>query len=368
MSRRSFLAELTTAVLSLAASQSACSPQMASKSSSGLVRAVDIHHHYTPPHLLEEAKKHGKALGVEVSKNNRGQTVIAFLGARRREFTPDLPEMEPRLDMMKKGKLAMAAVEPQTSGVGYTLDGEKGEAWCRLYNEGIRDLVQRHPDRFIGLAVVPMQHPARAAAVLEHAIRDLRLSGALITSNVNGNYYNSKEFDPFWKKAQELDVLVVMHPNDVAGSERMGAYGLRTVCGNPADSTLSIGYLVYSGVFDRFPGLKLCVFHGGGFFPYHMGRFDQNYERSRPSEREAKLLPSAYLKNLYFDTIVYRLEALDYLRRTVGADHLMLGTDYPFDLGDWLGVEKVEALKCQKSEKEAILYGNARSLLKNFNA
>ncbi len=373
ISRRAFLAGLTTTGLSLtmpvtgSASEPASRPasQPASVARSQAVRAIDIHHHYIPPELLDEAKQHSRSLGVEVAENNRGQTVISFMGTRRRDFTAELTALDARFAMMRDGRLAMAAVEAQTSGVGYALDGERGEAWSRLYNEGIRELVRQHPDRFLGLAVVPMQDPVRAAAVLEHAILELKFAGALITSNVNGSYYNSEEFDPFWDKAQELDVLVVMHPNDVAGAERMSGYGLMTVCGNPADSTLSLGYFVSSGVFDRFPNLKLCVFHGGGFFPYHIGRFDQNYTRS-PGEIEAKSPPSAYLQNLYFDTLVYRPETLDYLRRIAGADHLLLGTDYPFDLGDWLGVEKVEALDCPDSEKEAILHVNARRLLKNL--
>ena len=341
---------------------------MANVSASHTARAIDIHHHYTPPEVLEEATKHGNSLGVEVTRNSRGQPVVAFLGeGRRREFAPDLPDMAPRLEMMRDGKVAIAAVEAQTSGVGYALDGAKGEAWARLYNEGIRELVRQQPDRFLGLAVVPMQDPPRAARVLEHAIVELKLSGALITSNVNGSYYDSHDFDPFWRKAEELDSLIFMHPNEVAGSERMDGYSLRTVCGNPADSTLSIGYLVYSGVFDRFPSLKMCVFHGGGFFPYHLGRFDQGYERSDPSQRAAKGRPSTYLKNLYFDTLVYEPNTLDYLRRIAGADHLMLGTDYPFDLGDWHGVDKVEALDCPGAEKDAMLQGNARRLLKNLS-
>jgi aminocarboxymuconate-semialdehyde decarboxylase len=210
-----------------------------------------------------------------------------------------------------------------------------------------------------------MQEPGRAAAVLEHAIVDLKLSGAMIGSNVNGRYYDDREFDPFWGKAEELGVIVVMHPEDVAGSERMKPFGLRTVCGNPADSTLSIAYITYSGVFDRFPELRICVLHGGGFFPYHLGRFDQGFAvRAGSRAVQASSPPSAYLKNLYFDTLVYRVETLDYLRTFVGASHLMVGTDYPFTLGDWTAVEKVEALDCPDAEKQAILENNARNLLR----
>jgi aminocarboxymuconate-semialdehyde decarboxylase len=273
---------------------------------------------------------------------------------------------EKRFGMMTRGKITLAAAAPNTFSLGYRLDGEHGELWCRAYNEGLRDLITQHPQRFAGLAAAPLQDPPRAARVVEHAVRDLHLSGVLIGSNVNGRYYNSEDFDPFWAKVQELDLLVVMHPEDVAGSERMGPYGLRLICGNPADSALSLGFMTYSGLFDRFPNLKLCVLHGGGFFPYHLGRFDQGFAvRSGPRAARASSPPSAYVKkNLYFDTLVYRTDTLDYLRRLAGAGRLMIGTDYPYTLGDWLAVEKLEALDCPESEKEAILYGNAKKLLK----
>jgi len=329
------------------------------------VRAIDIHHHYFPPRLVEETKRHGKALGVEATQREDGQIVLSFAGGRRQSVEPALSDLNRRFPMMEKGKIALAAVEANTGSLGYPLSGEKGEAWCRLYNEGFRELVDQHSDRFVGLAAVPMQDPLRAAKVLEDAILNLKLSGAMIATNVNGKYYHEKEFEPFWAKAQELNVLVVMHPDNVPGSERMGAMRLRTVCGNPMDTTLSLGYLVYSGVFDRFPDLKICVFHGGGFFPYHLGRFEHGFSlESRSGRVPAASPPKSYLKNLYFDSLVYCVETLEYLKRMVGASQMMVGTDYPYDLGDWLAVEKIEAMDCIESEKAMILHENAERLLK----
>ncbi len=327
--------------------------------------AIDIHHHFFPPGLVEEAKRHGKTLGVEISETKEGRTTLCIAGGTKSSLTPDLIGLENRLAMMEKGKIAIAALEPHTASLGYRLDGQKGETWCNLYNEGISALIRLHPDRFVGLAALPLQDPVRAAKVMEYAIRELKFSGGYIGSNVNGQYFNSDQFDPFWKKAEELDALVVIHPEDVAGSERMGPYGMRLICGNPADSALSIGYLTYSGVFDRFPNLKLCVLHGGGFFPYHLGRFDQGFSvRSGSRAAQAASPPSAYLKNLYFDTLVYRVDTLDYMRSVVGSGHLMVGTDFPYTLGDWLAVEKVEALDCSEDIKHEILEGNAKRLLK----
>jgi aminocarboxymuconate-semialdehyde decarboxylase len=176
--------------------------------------------------------------------------------------------------MMETSNLAMAVLEPHTPSLAYRLSGEQGEDWCNIYNTGTKELIDKYPDRFFGLASVPLQDPKRAAKVLEHAIGDLHFRGGYIGTNVNGVYYAGKDFDPFWAKAQELDVLVVVHPEDVAGADKMNPYGLKLVCGNPADSALCFGYMTYSGVFDRFPNLKVCILHGGGFFPYQLGRLE----------------------------------------------------------------------------------------------
>lgn len=327
-------------------------------------RAIDIHHHYVPMQVMEETRRHGKSLGVAVTEV-RGSYALSFAGSEPHRLQPPIFGVEERLKAMDQGQVQTATLEANTNSLGYRLDGEQGEAWSKLYNECVNDLVIKHPDRFVGMATVPLQDPARAAKVLEHAISQLNFRGAFIGTNVNGRYYNSNDFDPFWVKAQELDVLIVIHPEHIAGAERMTEYGLNAVCGNPADSTLCLGYMLYSGVFDRFPNLKVCALHGGGFLPYHLGRFDKEFETGkavRPAQ--AAKQPSAYLKNLYFDTLVYDVDTLEYLKAKVGADRLMLGTDYPYTLGDWLGVEKIHALQCSEAEKGAILEGNARRLLK----
>ena len=374
MNRRGFLqlvgksAAVSTGMLLTGCAQTSMQP--AGRAAGGPARAIDIHHHYFPPELINEIKEHGKALGIEYfpPKDSRESPhSIRFPGGNRLNLEPRLGEVDKRLEIMSQGKIATATVEVQTSAVGYQLDGSRGETWSKLYNEAIQNLVKRHPVRFAGIATVPLQDPPRAARVLEHAVRDLKMSGVTLASNVVGKYYDSKDFDPFWKKAEELDVLMIMHPEWVAGSDKMGGYGLRTVCGNPADTTLSVGYMIYSGVFDRFPKLKLALLHGGGFFPYHLGRFDQGMRGGTGSSQiPAKQPPSKYLKNLYFDNLVYRVETVEYLKRMVGTEHVMVGTDYPYDLGDWMAAEKIEAMNCTEVERDAMLFGNARALFKNF--
>ena len=326
--------------------------------------AIDIHHHYVPSQVIEEARRHADALGVGVIEV-RGSYALSFAGSKPHRLQPPIFDVEGHLKVMDQGQVAIAALEANTNSLGYRLSGDQGEAWAKLYNNCVNELVRTHPTRFVGMATVPLQDPLRAARALEYAVSALKFRGAFIGTNVNGRYYNSTDFDPFWAKAQELELLVVIHPEHIAGADRMTEYGLNAVCGNPADSTLCLGYMLYSGVFDRFPRLKICALHGGGFLPYHLGRFDKEFETGkavRPAH--AAKAPSAYLKNLYFDTLVYDADTLEFLKAKVGAERLMLGTDYPYTLGDWMAVEKIQALKASDAEKQAILEGNARCLLK----
>ena len=328
------------------------------------MKAIDVHHHYVPKQLIEETKRHGGTLGVALTEVS-GSYALSFDGSKPHRLQPPIFDVDGHIAVMDQGQVNMATLEANTNSLGYRLNGEQGEGWCNLYNDCINELVKARPDRFVGMATVPLQDAARAANVLEHAIVDLKFRGAFIGTNVNGQYFNIKDFDPFWAKAQELDILIVMHPEHIAGAERMTEFGLNAVCGNPADSTLSLGYMLFGGLFDRFPNLKLCALHGGGFLPYQLGRFDKEFttgKKTRPAQ--SSKAPSAYLRNLYFDTLVYDVDTLEYLKAKVGGDKLMLGTDYPYTLGDWLGVEKIHALKCSDTEKDAILEGNARRLLK----
>jgi len=328
------------------------------------MKAIDVHHHYVPTSLIDEAKRHGKALGVEVTEE-RGSWALSFAGSKPHRLQPAIFDVAKHIEVMDRGQVGLATLEANTNSLGYRLDGERGESWCNLYNQCVHELAAARSDRFLGMAVVPLQDAGRAARVLERAIAELKFHGAFIGTNVNGRYYNIKDYDPFWAKAQELDILIVMHPENIAGAERMNEFGLNAVCGNPADSTLSLGYMLYSGLFDRFPNLKICALHGGGFLPYHLGRFDMEFatgNKVRPAQ--AKNPPSSYLKNLYFDTLVYDIDTLEYLKAKVGTERLVLGTDYPYDLGDWTGVEKIQALNCSQTEKDAILTGNAKRLLK----
>ena len=173
--------------------------------------------------VIEEAKRHGKALGIEVSEDRDGTIRFSFNGGPMYPLLARFDGCGAAAGDDGKGQNCVAALDPSTQFLGYDLQGEQAESWCRVYNECVKEFLKKYPDRFTAMAAVPIQEPARAAKVLEHAVTELDFRGAYIATNVNHRYYDSEDFDPFWAKAQELDVLVVMHPDNPAGN---GAHGL----------------------------------------------------------------------------------------------------------------------------------------------
>src|SRR5438093_2860004 len=154
--------------------------------------AIDIHHHYVPEQVIEEGKRHSKSLGIEVTEDKDGTIHFCFNGGPRYPLSQGLTDVAPRLAMMEKGKIALAALDPSTQLLGYHLKGEQAESWCRIYNECVKEFLRKYPDRFTAMAAVPIQEPARAAKVLEHAVTALDFRGAYIATNVNHRYYDSE--------------------------------------------------------------------------------------------------------------------------------------------------------------------------------
>jgi len=196
------------------------------------LKAIDIHHHYVPTNVIEETRKHGRSFGVEV-REEKGSWALSFAGSKPHRLQPPIFDVEKHLEVMDKGQVRLAALEANTNSLGYRLSGEHGEVWCNLHNECTMELVRAKPERFVGMAIVPIQDGARAARVLQRAVVDLGFRGAFIGTNVNGQYYSTDAFDPFWAKAEELDILVVMHPEHIAGAERMTEFGLNAVAAIP---------------------------------------------------------------------------------------------------------------------------------------
>ncbi len=209
-----------------------------------------------------------------------------------------------------------------------------------------------------------MQAPEAAARELERAVRDLGLRGCEINSNVNGKNLDDKALAPFYARAQELDVPIFIHPSGVPGlNERLGAYYLTNLIGNPMDTTIAAASLIFGGVLKEFPRLKVYLAHGGGACPYIRGRWEHGWRVRKEAHANIERPPSEYFGQLYFDSLVHGGPALNFLAATVGPERIMLGTDYPFDMGNYRSVEAIDAVAgVTDAEKDLMLGGNAARL------
>lgn len=190
------------------------------------------------------------------------------------------------------------------------------------------------------------------------------LRGAEIASNINGRYFDDPGFDLFWEAAQALDALIFVHPNQVAGAERMKEYNLANLIGNPTDTSLAFAKLIFGGVLERFPRLKFLLAHAGGFLPYTWGRLDRGYRIQDSAAAKIPMTPGEYVKLLYFDTITHSRMALEYLVANFGAEHVLLGSDYPYDMGDPEPVASLRAATIGPERMAQIAGTNACKLLR----
>lgn len=326
--------------------------------------SVDVHAHQLVAKVEELARGHdGWRREVE--------RLAALSSAQSEQRNRELMEtvyrpkfgIEARIAAMDAMAIDVQAVSIVPSQYHYWAERALAQRIVSAANEGIAELCRSRPQRLVGLATVALQHPDLAVAQLEHAMGELGLKGAILSTTVNGVEIADLRFEPFWSKAAELGALVFIHPMGCSLGTRLAPYYLSNVIGNPTETTIALAHLVFGGVLDRHPRVKICAAHGGGYFPFYCGRFDHGW-RVRPEARTCRQPPSDYLQRIWFDSLVYRPDSLEYLVRRAGASQVVVGTDFPFDMGveDPLGrLEAVAGLS--QSERRAVRGANAARLL-----
>jgi aminocarboxymuconate-semialdehyde decarboxylase len=249
----------------------------------------------------------------------------------------------------------------------YTAERDLARQIIAIQNEKLAEYCAAQPDRFVAFATVALQYPDLAAEQLEDGIKRLGLRGVSIGGSVNGEELSDPKFHPFWAKAEELGVLVFLHPQGVPDLEkRLQGNGLLTnVIGNPLETTIALSHLIFEGTLDRFPGLKLCAAHGGGYLPSYGARSDHGCLTfpDRCSGPALKKRPTEYLRDLYFDSIVFTSEALRHLVAECGASQIVMGTDYPYPWTSTAVEHILETSSLSDAERAAILGDNACKLL-----
>jgi aminocarboxymuconate-semialdehyde decarboxylase len=324
---------------------------------------VDIHAHIVVPNAAAYAGPHLDFSKVPLARfsDDIGRAINAEQEQARGEV---LANVDHHLRDMDAMGVDIQVVAPIPMQCYYSLDPGIAVSAHRLVNEGVADFVGKRSDRFAGLGVVTLQEPEKAVQELENLIYDLGLKGVQILTNVNGRELSDERFLPFFAKAQELGAFIMMHPNGFTEAERLKRFYLNNVIGNPLDTTVALHHLILSGVLHRFPDLRLMAVHGGGFMASYWGRLDHAWGAREDAHADLPLPPSHYLRRVYIDTVVFSNEQLSALIEFLGPDRILMGTDYPFDMGEYDPIGHIAGTRdIDEATSKALTGGNAVQLL-----
>lgn len=323
----------------------------------------DIHAHILEKETISALNKALPDVEVSLTPIDDESAVLSVSGVAYKPFPRGGWDVARRLaDMERYGfDKQLLAVSPQT--VMYDKAADVALTASRIQNDAIAARVAAMPDKFLGLATVPLHAPDMAAAELERAMKAGGIVGAMLGTNIEGKNLDGEELEPFWAKAQDLGAVLLLHPLKVAGIDRQRSFYLQNFIGNPLDTTIAAACLVFGGVLERYPALKVLLSHGGGFTPYQQARWIHGWAERAEAKVRLKGEPGPSIDLLLFDTILHGVEPLQFLVDLVGAERVMLGTDYPFDMGQYDLLDVIDNLRITTAQRETILSGAAERLM-----
>jgi aminocarboxymuconate-semialdehyde decarboxylase len=316
---------------------------------------IDIHGHYVSERVLAEIRRVGERCGTPY-EDRAG--VGIFVHTPERPYGPIKPafyDIDLRLAFMKRHAIDLQILLPPPFVFYYWTDAPEAQILMRMHNDDTAEAARNSSGRLLGFGTVMLQDVEASIRELER-IKQIGLLGVEIGSNVNGLGLDDPRLFDFYQAAQSHDLSLMIHPHNVAGQERMGDYHLRNLLGFPLDTTLAAAQLIFSGVLDRFPRLRICLGQAGGFLPYIVGRLDAGY-RARPEcAGNIKKPPSEYLRHFFYDSIIHSAHSSAFLIDTIGSDRVMLGSDFPFDMNAASPVAEIEAQPLLSREQRASIY------------
>lgn len=324
---------------------------------------IDIHSHVIPKRIVDQIAQNPADFAARIEGEGDARKVVHDQGYVYPLFA-EFHDPEAKLESMDRKGIDISVISPAPPMFYYWADVDLAARVARLVNDGVADMVAAKPSRLRGMATVPMQHPDAAIAEMERVVREYGFKAIEIGTSVEGVQLAEQKFRPVLRRAQELGVFVFAHPYYVGAKTGLECYYLTNLIGNPLDTTVMLANLMYSGVLDELPELKLCLAHGGGFAPYQIGRLVHGHKVRSEANRLTKTSPLELLRRLYFDSLVFEPQALRYLLDVVGADHVCIGTDSPFDMGDERPADTIAAIpRLTHDEHHHLCCGTALHLL-----
>lgn len=324
---------------------------------------IDVHSHVAVPEAANFVKPHLEIASMPLVHFATADT-RALNQRQDADRTSRMTQYDERLADLEEMGIDLQVVKPLPPQCYYTLPIEIADKASRMVNDGLAEYVSRRPDRFVAFGTVPMQDGAAAAAELERCVKKLGFKGVQILTNVAGRELSDPAFAPFWAKAEQLGVLVVLHPNGFTQADRLSRYYFNNIIGNPLDTSIALHYLIFDGVLERHPRLNVLAVHGGGFLAAYSGRIDHAWGARSDCRGELPKPPTSYLRTVYFDAVVFTPHQLKYLVEVFGADKILMGTDYPYDMAESDPIAHLVAAELDSASIAAIAGGNVRRLLK----
>lgn len=324
------------------------------------LRTIDTHTHIL---TLETAALLTKAgVKVTITPDNDETAALDVAGTVYRPFPTGGFDIPRRLrDMDATGvDVHVLSATPQT--YLYNQEPKLAVTLAAIQNDQMAKHIAAHPDRFMGISTLPMQDPKAAADELKRAMTKLGLKGSMFASNIMGKNLDDPSFEPFWATANELSAFLFIHPNNVAGADRLKSYYLQNLIGNPLDTTIAAACLEFGGVLDKYPKIKFMLAHGGGFTPYQAARWEHGWKVRPEPKKNVPTQPKGIAKRFMYDTILHSDKTLEAMIGLVGSERVMLGSDYPYDMAMMDCVAHVRGLSIPDADKAAILGGHAEKL------
>jgi aminocarboxymuconate-semialdehyde decarboxylase len=324
---------------------------------------IDSHAHVAIAAAAEFVKPHLDWSTIPLAHFASDETKA--LGAKQEgDIAPASQGYDKRLADLDAMGIDIQLVCPPPPQCYYTIPIDIAVPATRMVNDGIAAYVAGKPDRFVGLGTVPMTDAAEAVKELERCMGPLQFKGVEVLTNVDGKELSDPAYAPFWKRAEELGALVLIHPNGFTEGKRLSRFYFNNVIGNPMETTIALHYLIFDGVLERHPKLKLFAVHGGGYLGAYSGRIDHAWGARSDCHGDLPHPPSSYLKKIFVDTVVFTPNQLAELIRVFGVDQVLMGTDYPYDMAEYDPIGHVASVSTFGAAAiKAIVGGNAKRLL-----
>jgi len=324
---------------------------------------IDIHTHIIPEQMPHWTQKFG--YGEFIHLEHRDCEACMMKGNKLfRVVEENCFKEDVRIKEMDETEVTLQVLSTIPVLFNYWAKPQDGLETSRFFNDHIAETVNKEPKRFLGLGTVPLQDAGLAIKEMERCVKELKMPGLEIGSNINGKNLSEKEFFPFYKAAEELGCALFVHPWEMMGEDQMQKYWLPWLVGMPAETSRAICSMIFAGVFEAFPKLRVAFAHGGGSFPFTIGRIEHGFiVRPDLVAVDNAINPADYIGQFWVDSLVHDKRVMEYLIAVMGEDSVCLGSDYPFPLGEHHPGKLIEKMKLSKKTTRKLLYKNAEDWL-----